>query len=202
MRTRSLLLLLAFFFFNKVGQVRALDLEIVIAQVGPDVVATGTGSLSDLAGLTLASSNISTSARVTANQSRILVGGAGNMNIYNGLSVSGSLGTGSTNLTATSGTGLLIGMNGSGTSLWLQSGYVAGTQINSTATWTGTTLATLGLTPGSVVNATWNSGGHSMRVTVQAVPEPSTIAMSGLATLAMGLVARRRYRSARLSSSC
>lgn len=69
------------------------------------------------------------------------------------------------------------------------SGYV-----ENTATWENATLSSLGLDPGTYVY-TWGSGDSADSLTINiksaAVPEPSSLAMAGLAA-GLGLIAARR----------
>jgi hypothetical protein len=75
-------------------------------------------------------------------------------------------------------------------------GYVSGTVLSDSATWTGQSLASLGLTPGTYTY-TWGSGIHADSATVQignTTPEPGTVPLLG-AILALGLAARSRTKS-------
>ena len=76
---------------------------------------------------------------------------------------------------------------------WL---FSSGDDLGSTATWSNTTLANLGADPGTYVWS-WGSGGTADSVTlnINAVPEPSTLTLLGLAG-AGGLLAWRRRRRA------
>lgn len=165
-------------------------LEVVIDQVGPDVVATGTGSLPDLAGVSYFTLSAE-SPMINPSGPNIRLGAATNAGLYTGdFSISGPLGPNLTTF-ANSGTGQLFGFTGS--FLALPVGYVAGTQLNSTATWTNKTLASLGLTAGTSATITWNSGTRSMSISV--VPEPSTIVTGLLSASAAALAIRRRSRN-------
>ena len=72
--------------------------------------------------------------------------------------------------------------------------YVPGDAINTSATFTGQSFASLGLTPNS--SFSWTYGIDTVEIMVAAVPEPSTCAMA-LAGIACGgyLVRRRRKRA-------
>ena len=85
-----------------------------------------------------------------------------------------SFGTGVASL-ATSGTGAGVGMNRAASAFGVPIGYVANTPLGiSTATWSGQTLASLGITPGTYV-WTWGAGptADSFTLIVNAPPAPA-----------------------------
>ena len=122
------------------------------------------------------------------------------LDVGNYASMSGPTSFGSGGLgIASSGSGgfVLIGDLGE---LLLPSGYVSGTALSGSMTYSGQTLASLGVTPGTYT-WTWGSGADADFVELQvlggtqAVPEPSALAL--LAAGAAGLAwARRRRRAA------
>jgi hypothetical protein len=171
----------------------AANFQIVFDEVGSDVVATGSGSLADLDGLTfLFSGNTVPLINPDPQTPNIRVGAAGSAQFYLGdFVLTGSLGPANLQSNASSGTGPIFGYTG--TFLGLPFNYSLGTQITSTATWTNTTLAALGLTPGASANISWNSGLRSMVVSV--VPEPSTYAMALAGLACVGYLVRRRKRT-------
>lgn len=174
------------------GTARAAQLQVVFEQVGANVVATGSGSLPDLNGLSFSFNSNSTPLINPAPQGpNVRVGATATADFYLGdFVVTGSLGSINLTTTANSGSGPIFGYTGS--FLALPVSYSTGTQLTSTATWTNTTFEALGLTPGATANITWGSGARSMAVSV--VPEPSTWAMGagGLACAAWGAWGRRK----------
>ncbi len=67
-------------------------------------------------------------------------------------------------------------------------GYVSGTSLSSTATFNNTTLAKLGITPGTYTYS-WDG---VLAVDVSGVPEPSTWAMMALGFAGLGFLAYRK----------
>ncbi len=172
------------------GTARAVEIQFVFNQVGSDVVATGTGSLPDLAGLTSFTTS-SESPLVNPAGPNIRVGTAVTARLYTGpFSISGPLGSNLTTF-ANSGSGQLFGFTGS--FLVLPVSYVTGTPLNATATWTNTTIAALGLTPSTSSTITWNAGARSLTITV--VPEPSTFVTGLLSACAIAMALHRRSRN-------
>ncbi len=80
---------------------------------------------------------------------------------------------------ATSGTGDMVLVGGQNLELDLPQGYVSGAPLADSAVFANTTLADLGATPGSYTY-TWGSGANADFLTVNIVPEPSTLALLGL----------------------
>jgi hypothetical protein len=88
-----------------------------------------------------------------------------------------------------SAAGDIFGLNGSIFKLGVPQGYVSGGALSATATWTGATFASLGMTPGVY---TWTLPADSFVINVDSgpeVPEPGSLAMFGAA--AFGLVVYR-----------
>ncbi len=105
--------------------------------------------------------------------------------------------TGLAVLTPNSGSGDRIGILPGQNILVLPQGYISGTQLSGSSTFSNATLQSLNLTPGTYTT-TWGSVANGnadslvMNVGITAVPEPSSIALLSLATV--GLTARRWHR--------
>ena len=155
-----------------------------VEQVGSDVQVTGSGSANTAA---LTAGNTSTTFTNVFTQVQIYAGPAafadGNVTFWSGLS--GPLLFGSDSLVTElpfSGSGDLFGIlanNGNSISqLVLPAVYGSGSSLSGSSTYSGITLAQLGLSPGQVVTWTWGSGGtaDSLRLEVAGVPAPLPIA--------------------------
>ena len=110
-----------------------------------------------------------------------------------GLAGPSSIGTG-IQVSPNSGSGSLVGIEGSNLRLDLPTGYVSGTVLTGTSTYTGKTFATLGFTPGTYTY-TWGTGPTSDSLTITSVPEPSTWALLGVGAGVLGVILRRSRRS-------
>jgi len=167
---------------------------VTFSQVGPDVVASGSGSI-DLDGLTFVTSG-DTVPQVAPTFTTVATGAAGGIDEYQG-TISGPSGFGPGVITnATTGTGDLVGLQvlGSGSNfVFVPTGYVSDAPLLDTATYAGHTFATLGLTPGVYVYS-WGSGADADTFTVNIVPEPASLVLLGTAAV-LGFVARRTRRS-------
>ena len=91
---------------------------------------------------------------------------------------------------ATSGTGDLVGAS-SGQFIFLPVGYVSGTPLANTNTYANATISSLGFTPGTYVY-TFGSGLTADSLTINVVPEPTTLAACSLGAVAL-LRRRRRH---------
>jgi hypothetical protein len=139
-------------------------------QVGADVVAMGSGSL-DTTALSFQPGGFSGQGAVHGSNGLFLLGPATNQNFSGFLGISGptSYGSGMT-VFANSGGGNIAGVNGTGSFLFVPTGYMSGTQLGvSTDTWNNATLASLGVTPGTYV-WNWGSGMNADSFTLQIGP--------------------------------
>jgi hypothetical protein len=166
---------------------------ITVSQVGSDVVATGSGSL-DLTGLSFRFSGVD-SPGVTPLDGVLALGPPiTSADTYTGATGPGSFGGGSFTR-ASSGTGDIFAVEAALGDIVVPEGYTSGTSLSGSATFDDTTIAGLGLTPGTYTYS-WGSGGaaQTLTVSVSAVPEPSSMAMAGIAVAAGLIVAARRHR--------
>jgi PEP-CTERM motif len=169
-----------------------------IQQVGGDVVATASGSI-DITDLTFIG-NRNSAAFVWAGfplGSVAVVGGTTTVSddVYSGITGPSSFGSGD-GIFATSGSGDVFGVVANNV-LDLPSGYISGSALSATSTWSGESFSSLGLTPGSYA-WTWGTGAHAdsftLNIGAAPVPEPSTLTMAlfaGLAAIGARLWSRR-----------
>jgi hypothetical protein len=130
-------------------------------QVGADVVAMGSGSL-DTTALSAQAGGFSGRAAVHGSNGFFGLGPTTTQNFPGFLGISGptSYGSGMT-VFADTGGGNIAGVNGTGSALFVPTGYMSGAQLGvSTDTWNNATFASLGVTPGTYV-WTWGSGIHA-----------------------------------------
>ena len=181
------------------GHVRAAFV-FTLSQQGSNVVLSGTGTLNTSAltfGGSVSGSGVGQQAQIYPGIA-ILGGGPAsptNFDQYSG--VSGPTSFGATgNTYAASGSGSIVRIYGSGPSSDLLSvpfGYVSGTLLTDSATFSNATLATLGFVP-STYTYTWGTGTTADSLTITSVvPEPSTWTLfitGGL--LLVGVAFRRR----------
>jgi len=182
------------------------DVTIYINQVGSDVVATGSGSL-DITDLTYNPGALS-SPGVIPNQGVIEEGPlAVATSYYTAVTGPTAFGTSGQSL-PTFGSGDEFGISGWNHTLVLPTSYVTGTSLSSSDTYSGQTISSLGLTPGTYT-WTWGTGAHADSLTVQigpattAVPEPSTAIVAVLGAVAFityGWSRRRRQQRRQVSA--
>lgn len=113
--------------------------------------------------------------------------------IFQGVSGPGSFGTGRfSGLPVSSGDRVGIRW-GAGQAITAPAGYVSGTPLSSSGTFTGASFDSLGVTPGTYV-WTWGSGPTADSLTLNAtvIPEASSTLLLGLGFL--GFAARRQRR--------
>lgn len=152
-----------------------------INQSGNNVVAVANGSL-NLAGLSFIA-NGSIQSIINAFNGSLYLGGTAvisNADVYTGASNITSFGS-ALGVIPNSVSGSPIGLSSG--SIRVPTGYVSGTQISSTAQWNNRTLVSMGLTPGQYVS-TWSNDSVTVNI-VDAVPEPSSMALVALGSLAL-----------------
>ena len=185
---------------------------ITLDQLGPNVVATasGTVNLTDLTPPTFPGN--SGAAAITPNAGLLALGEAtaGSPEFpnittlsYSGISGPRSFGTcssifftceGTTTVNSTS-TGNQLSLNGAFEVIGVPLGYESGAELSSMATWADTTIAALGATPGRYT-WTWGTGENADSLTLFVIPEPSTWPLLATSLTAPGVVAYCRRKSA------
>jgi PEP-CTERM motif len=163
--------------------------------VGPNVVATGSGSV-NLSGLQFNSSFDATNPATIRNISPVVEIGPVTQtpsDDYGTITGPASLGPAPQTITpADSGSGALIGIVGPG--IMVPEGYVSGTVLGtSTDTWDNQTFATLGIDPGTYTFTLGSPGADTFTVNIGPVPEPASLSLFALGAAAM-LLWRSRTR--------
>jgi hypothetical protein len=187
------------------GQAQALappGATIDITQVGANVVATGSGVI-DLSGLTLAGGGpwpFAGELFPSLGVAVVGLGGAGvNIDTYSGASGPANLGPGLNSVLGSIASGDVFGIDGNGLgspAIFVPAGYNGTTFLSGSATFDNTTLALIGLTPGTYTY-TWSpaaapgaivqDGSLTINVT-GVVPGPSTWAMMLLGFAGLGFL--------------
>lgn len=145
---------------------------------GANVVASGSGAI-NTAGINVFGNTGNFIPDVRPNVARVLIG-AGATTQWQGISGPTSFGPGNASFPSSnsgSATGI-VGINGS---LRLPPDYVSGTALQGTSTWTGSTLASLGMIVGTYTY-TWGAGATADSYTIvigAAPPQTITFAQPG-----------------------
>jgi len=157
---------------------------VTLQEVGPDVVATGSGVI-DLTGLTFAGSTTTVGSEIRPwnNPFVILTGPATatSADLYNAGNWSGPLAFGCcSGRLASSGSGDLVGVGGGvhylgrffEPAVYVPLGYVSGNPLSDSATYNDATFATLGVTPGTYYVWTWGPGANQNFTLIIGTPTP------------------------------
>ena len=153
---------------------------VTLQEVGFDVVATGSGAI-DLTGLTFVSHSPFLLYPVIVPSAATIRGLIGRPDLYSGASGPTSFGNGHGTSFFGSGSGDMVGIEG-GHTLIVPGGYVSGTFLSGSATYSGT-IASLGVTPGTYVWA-WGTGANQNFTLQIPVPPPGPpVAITNPATL-------------------
>jgi hypothetical protein len=184
----SALILAASLVGTTTGPVQAAYV-LTLEQEGPNVVATGSGTL-DLAALSFFATEVS-SPSINPTQLEILTGATASFDVYETLTPPVAFGSGGFTA-ASAGSGDFVGVDDE--ALAVPAAYVSGF-LSGSATFDDATLASLGVTPGVYV-WTWGSGPNadSFTLDVEAVPEPSTWAMMLIGFAGLGFAGYRASR--------
>jgi|GraSoiStandDraft_48_1057284.scaffolds.fasta_scaffold258252_1 hypothetical protein len=128
---------------------------VTLKQVGPNVVATGSGAI-DLTGL-MSLGNVSGGPIITPRDAFIVTGPAGFFEEFFSPSISGptSFGSGSNSFTLND-SGDFVGISRFAQFLFVPENYVSGQILSSSSTFFGT-FSSIGITPGTYV-WTWGTG--------------------------------------------
>jgi len=140
--------------------------NVTVSQVGPDVVWSGSGSF-NLSALSLNSSGTLQSG-FSALPAIWAIGPSASIQRYGGASLTGYSTTFGNNLVVPTpiSSGSTFGVVSGGVSsrqIVVPSGYVSNTVISGTATYGGTTIESMGLTPGTYTWS-WGSGANSSSI--------------------------------------
>jgi hypothetical protein len=157
---------------------------VTLQQVGPDVVATGSGAI-NLHGLTFfQSSSLNPAIRPTAfihPVASIYTGpNSSSVDSYAGFTGPTKFGSSGLETFASSGSGDMVGISsidspelgGVFVSLSVPTGYVSGTALSDSATYSGTTLADLGVTSGTYVWTWGTSANQNFTLQIPSFPPP------------------------------
>jgi hypothetical protein len=130
------------------------DFNVIVSQVGPDVVWQGSGSF-NLSSLTLGDTNILAGA-YDASTGAWGIGPNATVDGYSGITTYPiTFGTGGNGTTSNTGSTFGILLGGSEPLLYVPSGYISNTTINGSSIYDNQTISGMGLTPGTY---TWSWG--------------------------------------------
>jgi hypothetical protein len=158
-----------------------------------NIVANGSGTI-NLTSLQQVPGPAFTNAAMGPGGADILVGStpfaAGSFNAYQGgiIPQSLSFGPGLTT-TANTGSGSIVGVVWTYRAIVVPSTYVSGAYLSDSATWDNSTLSSLGLTPGSYLFH-WPSDSLTVNILSSPIPEPTSLSLLGIGSVA--LLGRRR----------
>lgn len=168
-------------------------LVINMTEVGSNVVANGNGTL-DTTALTLSGAGGNHYGWVSPTAGALSLGASatGSFDAYNGITGPANFGSGGFTA-ANSGSGSIFELYSS--FFVVAQGFVSNSSLSNTTTWTNTSLASLGATPGTYT-WTWGTPGAPnfdfVTLNITAAPEPSSVVLVGLSFM-FALARRKRH---------
>lgn len=206
---RYRMLFRAFFATLILGQACPSQAEVLlrIAQVGPDVVLTGSGS-ANLAGLIFDRSKNNWSNYLSSREAYAGpdFNGNGGVGLYSGLTGPLAFGSDPDTLEPPSDSssgdffGILVKDDTGRSLLVLPSGYSTGNPLSGESIFTSVTLSVLGLAPGQVSTWTWGSGANADSLRLEVVPAPAPL-LGVVAGFRFARALRRRQLACRAESA-
>jgi hypothetical protein len=163
---------------------------VTLNQVGPNVVATGSGAL-DLTGL-FGGGPASDQARLYPGGAQILTGSSPDSLYFGNLAGPLHFGSGGPLQLATSGAGDLVGIEEE-SFLLVPQGYVSGTALSSTATWDNATFSSLGVDPGTYEWAWGNGENQNFTLEIHVPDRGSTFGLLALSLIVLLGASRFRF---------
>jgi protein with PEP-CTERM/exosortase system signal len=169
---------------------------VTLTRQGSNVVASGSGAI-DLTGLTFSGSASDNPGSGLFPSKAVIATGAGvpSFDGYTGLSGPTSFGNGAGTL-ADSGSGDVVGIDGSTGGLGVPHGYMSGAALSDSAIYHNATFSSLGVAPGTY-EWTWGTGpNQNFTLQVGTVTVPESGSTLGLLLIAVsGLFGLNRFRS-------
>lgn len=167
------------------------DLVVEISDTTDGIEFSWTGFI-DTSGLTLAGSPFSSSGGIRTSGNTVFAGSISDLDWYQNVVTGPSdIGTAAFSFYPNSSTGDLFVLHmGFGGSFAVPDNYVSGATITGSTEFTGTSITDLGLTKGA--EHVYTIAGSPSTITLKVIPEPSALALLGVAGL--GLVVRRRRK--------
>jgi hypothetical protein len=144
-----------------------MALYFYLTEVGSDVVFSGTGTVNT----TSLGSSVSFTGPsiINAGLAELINKPGANGIQYGGISGPSNFGPGGVSPAPDTSSGDLVGIAGFFGNIYLPSGYVSGAQLDSTATFTGETFSSLGIS-GGTYTYTWGTGGSADSLVLQVGP--------------------------------
>jgi hypothetical protein len=159
-------------------------------QAGSDVIANGSGTI-NLSALT-SKGACGFHAGVLPASGVAIAGNTGNLglcDVYSGFSGPSNFGSGGSTA-ASAATGDTVGIEDILPGLFVPSGYLSGTSLSDTATWSNQTLSSLGMTPGAYTYS-WGTGATADSLVVHigaaSAPEPGSLFLFGTGAILLAL---------------
>src|SRR5215471_3936201 len=146
---------------------------VTLQQIGPNVVATGSGAI-DLTGLTFITSG-NNGPGIDAPSGLIGTGPFGSIvDTYQGFTGPTSFGIGPGGRSPNTASGDFVSMSGDGQQLFVPHNYVSGAALSDSMTFNNATLAGLGVTPGTYVWTWGTRANQNFTLKIFSTGQPAT----------------------------